>query len=97
MKKINSNLNPISGLEMLPNQIDLTSLFEVKGGSGFNICIGNNSEAVKCQGENAGVLCEKTSAVSCTGQSLGLVICPSNAKDRDPNPTTCPVNSETTT
>lgn len=80
MKNLKSVSKPIYGLESLPNQIDVATLFEVKGGDGVKICIGSKSLATECSSENSGVKCQSGAIVICTSDALG---------NRPSHPTEC--------
>lgn len=73
-------------LDAIPNRMDLTQLFALKGGKDIVICVGTESEAVQCKGENtegvkctslATISCEKgSSAISCSGIKPAVSINP---------------------
>lgn len=91
--KTKGNNSAIIGLDSLPNKMDLTQLFDVKGGRDIDVCFGSESVASKCKGdESKGVTCSSAavivcskgvSAVSCSGSAPAISINPP-----EPNPCT---------
>ncbi len=89
MKNLKSVSKPIYGLESLPNQIDVATLFEVKGGGDVNVCIANKSQATQCTAEDGGIKCNSIAVVNCPNKNSGIV-CTSNALgDRPSHPKEC--------
>ena len=89
MKNLKSVSKPIYGLESLPNQIDVATLFEVKGGGDVAVCMGNKTIAVKCSGENTGVKCDSQATVDCSAENSGIICTSKALGDRPVEPKEC--------
>lgn len=96
MKNLKSVSKPIYGLESLPNQIDVATLFEVKGGGDVAVCMGKESLATQCTEKGSGVTCTSFATIKCTANNSGLV-CKSDALGNRPShPTECLGESDAT-